>query len=384
MTPADEVIARQVPPAPGRLEPRPGAPTMRAVVTTAAGGLDRLEVRDVAVPEPGDGEVLLRVLAAGLNNTDINTRVGWYASAVTGGTDAASADRERGATRTSNADGGWAGATPFPLIQGVDCCGRVERLGPGVDAGLAGRRVLVRPVMRPQGFRSPVSLWLGVDMDGAFAEFVRVPVSEVVPVESDWTDVELGSVPCAFGTAENMLQRAGVQAGEHVLVTGASGGVGSAAVQLAVARGARVTAVASVAKASGLVALGAERVIERDADTVAALGSRSVDVVVDLVSGPGLDRLVGTLRAGGRYATAGAIGGPMVTFDKRDLYLRDLTFFGCTAWDEPVFPAVVAAVVAHRVRPLVAATFPLERLAEAEEAFLAKRHLGKIVVVPTS
>src|SRR5512137_1800198 len=114
---------------------------MTAVVTAGTGGYDRLELRQVPIPSPGPGEVLLAVLAAGVNNTDINTRLGWYAGSVTGGTDETSPDAAR-------QDGGWTGATPFPLIQGADCCGRVVSVGAGVDPGRIGTRVLVRPCMR--------------------------------------------------------------------------------------------------------------------------------------------------------------------------------------------------------------------------------------------
>jgi NADPH:quinone reductase-like Zn-dependent oxidoreductase len=380
VTTVQEIIARQVPPDPRRFDPDPGRPTMTAVVTTGNGGLDRLELRQVPVPEPREGEVLLRVLAAGVNNTEINTRLGWYSSEVTGATGQTWADQEQ--DRRDHADGGWSAPTPFPFIQGTDCAGRVERVGEGVDAQLLERRVLVRACMRPNGFGSLENIWMASDFDGAFAQFVRVPASEVFPVETDWTDVELGSIPCAYATAENMIHRARVGPGDHVVVTGASGGVGSAAVQLARRRGASVTAIAGGTKAAALLAVGAARVLDRDDDPVAALGPESVDVVIDNVSGPGFGRLVETMRTGARYATSGAIAGPMVAFDKRSLYLRDITFYGCTAWDEPVFPSVVAAIEAGEIRPLVAATYPLEQIAQAQEDFLAKRHVGKLVLVP--
>jgi NADPH:quinone reductase-like Zn-dependent oxidoreductase len=353
---------------------------MAAVVTSGNGGLDRLELREVPVPEPRPGEVLIRVLAAGVNNTEINTRLGWYSSIVTGAT-AETWDTQE-AERRHLADGGWSEPTPFPLIQGVDCCGIVTEAAAGADAALVGRRVLVRPNMRPDGFGSLRNIWMGTDFDGAFAQYMAAPASEVFPVDSSWSDVELGSLPCAYATAENLLHRAGTKAGDVVLVTGASGGVGSAAVQLARRRGASVIGVVSAAKADGVLALGAERVIDRDEDLVGALGRESVDVVVDTVGGPAFGSLVEVLRTGGHYSTSGAIAGPMVTFDLRTLYLHDITFHGCTAWDEPVFPSLVSAVERNEIRPLIAGVYPLERIAAAQEAFLAKRHLGKLVLVP--
>lgn len=353
---------------------------MKAVVTTGNGGFDRLAWCDVPVPTIGPGEVLLRVLAAGVNNTEINTRLGWYSSTVTTATDAAAAVEEE--RPTHKPDGGWNIATPFPFIQGTDCCGRVVATAPDVDPVLVGRRVLVRACMRPQGFGSMDNIWMGSDFDGAFAEFVKVPAAEVFEVRCDWTDAELASIPCAYATAENMLHRARAAAGEHVLVTGASGGVGSAAVQLARRRGARVTAIAAASKADAVRALGAERVIDRDADAVALLGEESVDLVVDNVAGSNFGAMLQVLRRGGRYASSGAIGGPIVSLDMRTFYLKDLTLVGCTAWDEPVFPNLVGYIERGEIRPLVAATFPLERIADAQREFLEKRHVGKFVLIP--
>jgi NADPH:quinone reductase-like Zn-dependent oxidoreductase len=236
--------------------------------------------------------------------------------------------------------------------------------------------------MRPNGFGSMENTWMGSDFDGAFAEYVKVPAAEVFEVRSDWTDVELASIPCAYATAENMLHRSSAAAGEHVLVAGASGGVGSAAVQLAKRRGATVTAIAGADKAEQVLAIGADRVIGRHEDPVVVLGEESVDLVVDNVAGPRFDAMLKVLRRGGRYTSSGAIGGPIVSLDMRTLYLKDITLVGCTAWDEPVFPNLVGYIERGEIRPLVAATYPLERIADAQREFLLKRHVGKFVLIP--
>jgi NADPH:quinone reductase-like Zn-dependent oxidoreductase len=229
-----------------RFDVQSGDQAMWAVVTTGTGGFDKLAYRQVAVPRPGAGEVLLQVLAAGVNNTEINTRVGWYSSSVTSSTeDGVAAQHSRASEK---ADGGWNEATPFPFIQGTDCCGRIVEVGAGGDQASVGQRVLVRACMRSRGFDAPENIWMGSDFDGAFAQFVKVPAGEAFPLDSDWSDAELATLPCAYGTAENMVHRAAVAAGDHVLVTGASGGVGSAVVQLCKRRGASVTAVAAAAK----------------------------------------------------------------------------------------------------------------------------------------
>jgi NADPH:quinone reductase-like Zn-dependent oxidoreductase len=365
--------------APDRFQLNGGA-TMKAVVTTGKGGYDKLVYRDVPVPRLSAGEVLIQVLAAGVNNTEINTRLGWYSDTVRTDTASAATAQDRGAVDV--ADGGWNAATPFPFIQGTDCCGRVMAVGPGANSAILGQRVLVRPCMRPDGFGSAESTWMGSDFDGAFAQFVKVPASEVFAVQCDWSDVELGSIPCAYGTAENMLHRAQLQEGQHVLIAGASGGVGSAAVQLAKWRGAAVTSIAGAAKMDAVRTLGADRVVERDADLVRCLGESSVDLVVDNVAGAAFGAMLKLLRRGGRYVSSGAIGGPVVALDMRHFYLKDLTLIGCTAWDEPVFANLIKAIERGAIRPLVAKTFALEHIAQAQREFLEKKHVGNFVLVP--
>lgn len=354
--------------------------TMTAVVTTGNGGYDKLEYKRVPVPIPAKGEVLLQVLAAGVNNTEINTRAGWYSATVTASTEDAARVVEEHAV--SKPDGGWNNATPFPLIQGTDCCGRIVKVGSGGDRAMIGKRVLVRPCIRPHGFESTENIWMGSDFDGAFAQFVKVPANEAFEVNCGWSDAELATIPCAYGTAENLLHHAGVKKHMQVLITGASGGVGSAAVQLAKRRGAVVTAVAGEAKIESVSSIGADRVVPRGEDILKTLGENTVHVVVDIVGGEGFGSMLQVLKPGGRYVTSGAIGGPMVTFDMRTLYLKDLTITGCTAWAEPVFANLISYIERGEIRPLLAKIFPLEKIADAQREFIKKKHVGKFVLIP--
>jgi NADPH:quinone reductase-like Zn-dependent oxidoreductase len=342
---------------------------MGAMVTVGQGGYDQLVFKQVPLPALQMGEVLLQVLAAGVNNTDINTRVGWYGASTV-------------ATAEGGALSGWNGATPFPLIQGADCCGRVVAVADGVQGLALGQRVLVRSCMRTQGFATLDTRWLGTDLDGAFAAYAKAPASEVFAVHSDWSDAELATLPCAYGTAENMLHRAAVAAGEQVWVTGASGGVGSAVVQLAKRRGARVAAFTSRDKVHAVKGLGADRVLCREDGPAAMQGLPPADVVVDNVAGPGFAPLLKAMRGGGRYVTSGAIAGAEVALDLRDLYLKDIALIGCTAWDAPVFPNLMGYVERKEIKPLLAATYSLQDMARAQQAFLEKRHVGNIVLVP--
>jgi NADPH:quinone reductase-like Zn-dependent oxidoreductase len=330
---------------------------MLAVLLTGHGGYDCLAVRDdVQVPEPGPHDVLVRIAAAAVNNTDINTRVGWYSG------------------------GGWTGSFSFPRIQGIDACGRVVAVGDEVAPARIGERVLVEPCWRDADQPLATARFFGSEVDGGFAQYAVVPARHAHTVDSDFSDTELASFPCSYSTAENMLCRAEVEQGERVLVTGASGGVGSAAVQLAAARGALVTAVAGAGKHEQLHGLGATEVIDRGGVVADRCALDAFDAVIDVVGGEGWSTLLDVLRPGGRYAVAGAIAGPMVSLDLRTLYLKDQRLIGCTVLDDGVFAGMVRRIEAHAVRPVIAATFPLERIVDAQELFLAKSHVGKIVL----
>ncbi len=365
---------------------------MKAVLLTGHGGFDRLEYRDVPLPTPAEGEVLIRVGAAAINNTDINTRTGWYSRDVSEGTTAAAAAQGIAAARAE--DAGWTGEAPrFPRIQGADACGRIVAMGAGVAQSRLGERVLVEPVFHsvrvhsglsgdapaPERFRA---IYFGSEWDGAFAQYTRVPAVHAHRITSTLSDVELASFPCSYSAAENMLTRLQLAAGETVLITGASGGVGSAAVQLAKRRGARVYAVVGADKGPAVVALGADRIIARDTDLAADLGEESVDAVVDIVGGAQFPALLELLRRGGRYASAGAIAGPRVELDLRTLYLKDLSVLGCTVLEREVFGKLVGYIERAEIQPVIAGVHALQDIVAAQQEFLGKRHTGKIVLVP--
>ena len=354
---------------------------MTGVHLVGHGGLDQLVYRtDIATPAPKANEVLIQVAAAGINNTDINTRIGWYSKTVTTDTEAGGAS---GFEALDDDDASWTGeALTFPRIQGADVCGHIVAVGEDGDPARIGQRVLVRNMLRSYVDYRPYECWtIGSEMDGGFAQFVVAPTAETHAVDCDWADAELASIPCAYSTAENMLHRAGVQA-ERVLITGASGGVGSAAVQLAKRRGAHVIALTSHAKREEVLAIGADETVDRNADLIAELGAGSIDVVIDLVAGDQWPVFLDLLRRGGRYATAGAIAGPIAQIDVRTLYLKDLTLFGCTFQEDIVFENLISYIEAGEIRPLVAQTYPLSEIQKAQEAFLAKKHTGKLVLIP--
>jgi NADPH:quinone reductase-like Zn-dependent oxidoreductase len=351
---------------------------MHGVLLTGFGGPEQLQYRDdLPLALPRAGEVLIRVAASSVNNTDINTRVGWYSKTVDGPTQHASV----GFNAASDAAPSWGGAAmQFPRIQGADCCGHIVAVGAGVDNARLGQRVLVRPVLRKAGAVPYDFDYFGSECDGGFAQYTRVAASAAMAVQSTLSDAELACLPCAYSTAENLLTRAGVQSGERVLITGASGGVGSAAVQLAHLRGAQVIAQADSSKHAALNAIGAQHTLARDVDVAQALGKDSVAVVIDLVGGPAWPSLLAVLQRGGRYATAGAIAGPLVTLDLRTLYLKDLQLLGCTWQDDAVFEQLLGYVTRGQLTPLLARTYDLRDIAQAQADFVAKRFVGKIAL----
>jgi len=355
---------------------------MTAVQLAGHGGFEKLEYRtDVAVPMPSAGEVLIRVGAAGINNTDVNTRIGWYSKNVTSGTEIGG---EGGFEADVDDDGGWAGeGLSFPRIQGADAAGVIVDIGADVDPSRVGQRVLVRTMQAALTGDDPTAcVTMGSELDGGFAQFVAVRSEEALAIECELTDVELASFPCAYSTAEGMLHRAEVSAGERVLITGASGGVGSAAVQLAKRRGALVVAVASKSKWADVEALGADELLDRGADLVEALGTETIDVVVDVVAGETWPTLLDVLRKQGRYVTAGAIAGPIVELDVRTLYLKDLTLIGCTFQPRVVFENLVGYIERGEIMPVVARAYPLSEIVAAQQDFLEKGFAGKLVLVP--
>ena len=340
--------------------------TMRGVQLIGHGGYEMLDIRsDIDVPKPNKQEVLIRVSAAAVNNTDINTRIGWYSK-----------------NEGSSDDAGWGGsALQLPRIQGADVCGEIVAVGEGVDLSRIGERVIVEPSMHEAAGEALNSPWyLGSECDGGFSEYTKVASCYAHCVDSDLSDVELATFPCSYSTAENLLTRAAVTSADTVFITGASGGVGSAAVQLAKARGATVIAQTQSVKAEALIAIGADRCVDRSADLLETLGQNSVTVVIDLVAGNTFPQLLEVLKPRGRYAVSGAIGGPIVELDVRTLYLKDLSFFGGTIIDPEVFPNLVKRIESVDIKPLVAQTFALEEIEQAQETFLKKAHIGKIVL----
>lgn len=357
--------------------------TMHAVVLTGHGGLEALEHHtDWPVPLLSDNDVLIKVAACGMNNTDVNTRTGWYSKAVTEATTGGAYDT------VDEEDPTWGGAPiVFPRIQGADVCGTVVAIGANADSSLIGRRVITDCWLRnwDEPLNKDASGYFGSECDGGFAEYTKTDHRNVGVVDSRFSDAELATFSCSYTTAEGMLSRAYVTDADTVLVTGASGGVGSALIQLAKRRGASVIGLASEAKHDDLKKLGADHLLPRNPVNIRAAlkqisGKETVSVVADIVGGDAFPTLLDTLERGGRYTCSGAIAGPMVELDLRTFYLRDLTLTGSTVVPPHIFNDLIGYIEREEIRPALAATYPLKDFHNAQTAFIAKKHSGNIVV----
>lgn len=340
---------------------------MTAAVLTHHGGPDALEVRrDVPVPRLGPGDALVAVAAAGINNTDIWSRQGAY-----------------GTVGDPNAVGGWRGVPlDFPRVQGGDIAGTIVRVGDAVDPARLGTRVLVDSALYDGDDTDANAIGLlGSERDGGFAEYVAVENRRAHDVgDSPMSDESLAALPIAYGTAMGMLERVALEPGERVLVTGASGGVGLALIQLAVARECTVIAVTTESKRDQILDAGATEILMRD-DVPSETLSHPVDVVADVVGGPAFPRLVDALAEGGRLVTAGAIAGAEVELDIRRLYLHSRRLVGSAMWTPGHFARLVEEARRGSLRPVVR-SYPLTEIAAAQADFDRKQFVGKFVLTP--
>ncbi len=357
---------------------------MLAAVLTGHGGPERLEVRDdVPVPHPARGEVLVEVTAAAVNNTDLWTREGAY-----------------GREDDPHAVAGWQGVPlDFPRIQGGDVVGVVTAVGDGVDEAIIGRRVLLDPTRYADDSTADADdstadadeptlvAVLGSEQDGGFAEYVVIAADQAHDVtDSPLSDEQLACLPIAYGTATGMLERAQVRADETVLVTGASGGVGLALVQLAHARGAHVIALTTADHEAAVRDAGASHTVLRDEgsipDRIREAAEGPVAVVADVVGGWVFEELFPLLATGGRWVTCGAVADPLVSLDLRTLYLHRRRLIGSTMHTPAQFRRLVDDARHGRIDPQVARTYPLTRIHAAQADFAEGDHVGKLVLLP--
>lgn len=362
--------------------------TMKAMVLTGHGDLDKLQYKEVPTPSPAHGEVLVQVTATAKNNTDRKAREGLYPT-------------KKGET-TSFQMGGKP-TLIFPRIQGADIAGRVVDVGAGVDRSRIGERGLLDFNIYANS-RRDINLtpdYYGHGADGGYAEYVAVPSDQFHAVpNADLDDAQLAAMGmCSYQTAMHMLTSARITAGERVLVTGASGGVGTALIQLCRIMGAVPYALSTMDKAAALTELGAESVLDRaDMDSFVErvktqTGGKPFDAVMDLVGGEMTDRFIdamifdmNTRETYPRLSIAGASGGNVSEILWTRIYLYQVQIFGVSHGTREEAEQLVDWIRSGQLKPVLHGAFPLSELHQAERYFMNRgsNYLGKIVIVPDS
>ena len=361
---------------------------MSAMLLTGHGDVDKLQYRqDVATPKPGVGQVLVQVTATAKNNTDRKAREGLYPT--------------KGKEEVTSFAMGGSPTLTFPRIQGADIAGRVVAVGEGVDAARIGERGLLDFNIYADE-RRDINLtpdYYGHGADGGYADFVAVPADQFHHVPNpELRDAELAAMGmCSYQTAYHMMTSANVSAGERVLVTGASGGVGTALIQLCRIVGAVPYAVSQPDKADALLALGAEAVIDRgDLSTfvervLATTDGKPIDAVMDLVGGQMTDLFIDTMivdmqgrNSYPRLSIAGASGGNISEIMWTRVYLYQVQIFGVSHGTREEAEQLIEWIRSGALKPVLHGAFKLSDLHNAERYFVNRgsNYLGKIVIVP--
>jgi NADPH:quinone reductase-like Zn-dependent oxidoreductase len=341
---------------------------LKAVLFHKHGGPDVLELADLPNPEPGPGQALVRLHAAALNRLDLWVREGWPGLRL-----------------------------PLPHISGADGAGVVTALGPGVEGLSVGDRVVVNANLGcgrcPNCLAGKDNLcrdWhlLGETVRGTFAEYVAVSATNLLPLPDGVDDQAAAAAGLVFHTAwHSLITRGRVQPGETVLIVGASGGVNTAALQVAKLAGARVIVVgSSAAKLALAEALGADLLLDRSKDenwaraVYDATGKRGADVVVDNVGKATLPRSLRAAAKGGRILIVGNSSGPEVELDNRFIFGKHLSILGSTMGTRADFATVMGLVFEGRLRPVIDRQYPLAEAPAAEARLGAGEQMGKITL----
>jgi NADPH:quinone reductase-like Zn-dependent oxidoreductase len=342
---------------------------MKAVLLNKHGGPEILEYGDFPTPEPGPKEALVRLKAMALNGLDLWVLEGWPGFKI-----------------------------EYPHIIGADGAGEIAALGPQVSDWKLGDRVVINPNFSCgkcefclAGKDNQCQYWalLGEHRRGTFAEFVLVPTQNLYAIPDGFDERVAAAASMAYHTAwHSLITRGGLQAGEQVLVVGASGGVNTASIDIAKFAGATVYVVGSNSdKLTVAESIGADHLIDRSKEenwskTVYYLtGKRGVDVVVDNV-GKSFPLSFRAVRKGGRILTVGNSGGPKVEIDNRYIFGKHLSLIGSTTGTRNEYKTVMDLLYEGKFTPILDRTYPLSKAAEAEKRLQHGEQMGKITLVP--
>ncbi|MEO0462950.1 MAG: zinc-binding dehydrogenase [Pseudomonadota bacterium] len=332
--------------------------TMRAAQYAEHGGTDLLKIAQARVPKYGETDALIRVRACALNGFDPMMLLGTTGLKV-----------------------------PFPMTPCGDFAGEIAALGDKVHGWSVGDRVSPYPILLGKGM-------MGETTPGAACEFVVVPAEALIAVPDGVSDADAAAMPCAYGTALRMVETRGqIKAGEKVLILGASGGVGVAAIQFAKRLGAYVIAGASdERKLSGLEAIGADETLntsdrEWRKTMIARHGrpaffgeSGGVDVIINYIGGPTWVDSLKCLAKGGRVLVCGASAGHDPKEDLRYIWSFEQTIVGSNGWSMEDQGELLARVDQGEFRPVIHELYPIEDLPRAMDDMIARTVIGKAVI----
>jgi NADPH:quinone reductase-like Zn-dependent oxidoreductase len=341
---------------------------MKAILFHDHGGPEVLEYADIETPEPGPGEVQVHLRSAALNRLDLWVREGWPGIKL-----------------------------KYPHIPGADGAGEVSELGEGVKDINIGDRVTINPVLScgvcPRCLEKQENLCddfhlLGETTRGTYAQYIAVPSGNLLPIPNEISFEEAAASGLVFQTAwHSLITRGKLQAGESVLVVGASGGVNTASIQVAKLSGAKVYVVGSSTEKLSLAEdLGADVLIDRSkledwsAAVFEATGRKGVDIVIDNVGAGSMPLSLRAAGRGGRILTVGNTGGPVFEIDNRYIFDRQLTIIGSTMGTRADYAEVMNMVFEGRLRAVLDRQFPLKEARAAQERLAAGKQMGKITL----
>lgn len=344
---------------------------MKAVQVTGYGDVDKLELVTRDIPELKGNEVLIKVKACAINNTEIWMREGAY------GTGSKSGWRPEG--------------VQFPRIPGSDISGNIVKVGHSVDKSMIGNNVVLFPFTSSgnTGFEhiSEDMSFIGSEYDGGYAEYVVWPAH--LCFDMPLTDYTESAVFTVSGlTAWHMVEQIQVQPGETIVVTGANGGVGSLNVQIASkVFGAKVIAiVGDLGLEKKMKELGATHVLSYKSKTLAKeiieVNDGHIDSVLDVVGDALFSTSLQVLKRGGKFCISGSAGGQKTELDFRTLYLKHITLYGSVLGTREEFKRMLHAISEGKIKPVIDCTFPLEKAREAQIYFKKSGKLGKVVLLP--
>ncbi|MEW5849523.1 MAG: zinc-binding dehydrogenase [Myxococcota bacterium] len=340
---------------------------MKAVGFHEHGDVDVLTDLDLPEPTPGPGEVVVDVKAVALNHLDV-----WVRRGMAGGD------------------------LPKPFVLGSDIAGMISAVGQGVTDAKVGDEVVLAPgvccgrcsfcLSGEDSLCADYGI-LGETTTGGYAQRIAVPAGNALPKPKGLSFPEAAAFPLTFLTAWRMLvNRAQVKAGETVLITGASAGVGVAAIQIAKLHGATVIAATrGPEKQARAKALGADHVVDSEdlkKAVRAIVGREGVEVVFEHVGGETFKTALGLLRRGGRLVTCGATSGFLAEIDLRHLFIKQQSILGSTMGSRADLLRIVKLVEAGRLKPIVDVVLPLSQAKEAHKLLEERKHFGKVVLTP--